>query len=270
MGQLDEAEYARLETQVREIEKLVNSGAPGDAGVLLRNFLSNAKSRMEEIRQDQGMDGESKKDRREREAAMAVQLAEMEHRLSAGEKQRYSGFMELEYFRKADFEELEEFYSNSWDRLSEGGKNQMSVRVWGGIRRHEYSFDELPEKMREKESERIYQQLTGAIEPSAGIRNVPPQSKADFVREYEAGNEKATTKILSGDGFAAYSPDTLKASSVKADAFTKEQRTEDETLKSKLKSGQGLSLSGLTLGESEEINVPSPQAANTARPAQKS
>ena len=223
MSGLDEVEYASLSDQVRKIEELSNSSQPEGVSYLLKNFLHNAKSRMAEIQDEEVRSEDEKKEQKSKETANVVQLAEMEHKLNAEEKQQYSGFLKFDYFTKANFDELESFYANSWDKLSESGKAEMSSRVWEGIKRKEYTFEELPETVREKESERMYQQLTGRIEPSASLQNIPPQDRADFVREYEAGNEQAAAKVLSRPIFAEYSPDTRKVSALQADTSTKEQ-----------------------------------------------
>jgi hypothetical protein len=262
VSQLDEVEYSRLAAQVQEIEKLVNSGQPGDVGLLLKSFLYNAKSRMEEIRHDEVRVEDEKKNHKTNETSTAVQLAEMEHKLNADEKQQYSGFLKLDYFTKPNFDDLEDFYANSWDKLSEGGKNQMSARIWEGIKRHEYTFEELPEKVREKESERMYLQLTGKIEPSASLQKVPAQDRADFVREYEAGNEQGASKILSRPAFAEYSPDTRNVSSFEDDTSTKGKAPEGQE-RSSLAAGQDavvaakLSASGISqVTDTEDILPP--------------
>ncbi len=270
VSQLDDVEYARLAAQVFEVEKLMNSGVPGGADLLLRSFLNGAKSRMEEIRHEERRAETSLKDRKDNETAGAVQLSEMERRLTAAEKQQYSGFLKLDWFTKADFEELEEFYAESWDRLSEGGKNQMSVRVWGGIRRHEYTFEELPQKLREKESERIYLQLTGAIKPNSGLQNVAAQVRAEFVREYEASNETATSKILGGDGFAGYSPETRTEASLNEASVAKPSGPV-EGINSQgphVKNQQETSLEGLTLDDSGSV-PPTGLAVPRVKPLEK-
>lgn len=251
MSQLDEVEYSRLAAQVQEIENLVGSGQSGDVGDLLKHFLHNAKSRMEEIRHDEVRAEVEKKEQKAKENANVAQLAEMEHNLSVEEKRQYAGFLKLDYFTKANFEGLEDFYANSWDKLSEGGKDQMSARVWEGIRRKEYTFDELPHIVKEKESERMYMQLTGKIEPSASLQNIPQQDRADFVREYEAGNEKAASRILSRPAFAEYSPDThddaaTKAASSSIKETSAEQKAASSASPEELLSAADLSISGVS------------------------
>jgi hypothetical protein len=253
---IDDVEYANLAEQVRRIELLVNADARSDSSYLLKSFLHNAKSRMEEIRHEEIRAEDDKKDQKAKETASVVHLAEMEYKLNSEEKQQYSQFLKLDYFTKANFDELEEFYEKSWDKLSESGKNQMSARVWEGIKRKEYTFDELPVEVRKKESERIYLQLTGKIEPSSSLQNISPEVRANFVREYDAGNDQATTKILSGRDFAEYSLDTRNASAFKADASAKEKTTDGKEKPTK-GSFEGIgSLEGLAFGDATEVSKP--------------
>lgn len=262
LGQLDEMEYARLAAQVLEIEKLVNSGQPGDLGFLLRSFLHNAKARMEEIRHDEIRDIESGKERKVTEIAQAVHLTEIEHKLSVAEKQQYAEFLQRDYFTKAQFDDLEGFYAESWDRLSERGKNEMSTRVWEGIKRQEYTFDELPEVVRKKESERLYLQLTGAIEPTPIVQNLSPQARAEFVRAYEAGNENEASKVLSGGSRTEAAQDKREASVLAADVSARDPKSvinadKDVAPEAKMaKDANAPTLSGLTVCESDTVEVP--------------
>ena len=270
MSQLDEVEYSRLAAQVQEIEKLVNSGQPGDVGYLLKSFLHNAKSRLEEIQHDEVRAEDEKKDQKAKEYSSVVQLAEMEHKLNADEKQQYSAFLKLDYFTKANFDELEDFYTNSWDKLSETGKDQMSARVWEGIRRKEYTFDELPHIVKEKESERMYLQLTGKLEPSSSLQNIPAQDRADFVREYEAGNEKAASKILSRPAFAEYSPDTREEAALQATSSSIKETSAEQKLASsaspeELLSAADFSISGISaVVEIGNTDTPTVQGAGNS------
>lgn len=270
MSQLDEVEYASLSDQVRKIEELTNSSQPEGVGYLLKNFLHNAKSRMAEIHDEEVRSEDEKKDQKSKETASVVHLAELEHKLNTEEKQQYSGFLKLDYFTKANFDELESFYANSWDKLSESGKAEMSSRVWEGIKRKEYTFEELPETVREKESERMYKQLTGRIEPSASLQYVPAQDRADFVREYEAGNEQAASRILSRPAFAEYSPDTRKESALQADSSTKEKASGESNdppnaSPQELLAESSFSISGVScIVEVENTETPKVQAAGNS------
>ena len=57
------------------------------------------------------------------QVAAAAALAAKETALSAKECETYKGFLEESYFTKKDFGRLDEFYTHSYDRLSEGGKD---------------------------------------------------------------------------------------------------------------------------------------------------
>lgn len=58
-----------------------------------------------------------------------------ETKLSPTEKQKFSALLIHDHFTKADFPRMDAFYSSSaYDRLSEAGKDQLSMRFWAGIR----------------------------------------------------------------------------------------------------------------------------------------
>lgn len=264
MSQSDEVEYSRLAAQVFEIEKLVNSGQPGDVGFLLKSFLHNAKSRMEEIRYEEIRTEDEKKDQKSKEAANVVLLAEMEHRLSTEEKQQYSGFLKLDYFTKANFDELENFYADggAWDKLSESGKAQMSHRVWEGIRRDEYDFDELPEAIRKKESERLYQQLTGKNQADPNLESLSQQDRAEFIRAHESGDDKSEAKILGRKSFSMNVSTTsstevsLREASVSSKKEVEVQKVSVGEQREKNGQVEESAFSGFTLAEASEITKP--------------
>ena len=261
MSQLDDVEYANLAEQVRRIEELVNSGQAGGSDYLLKGFLNNAKARMEVIRQDEH-GSEEKKEQKSRENANAVILAEMEHRLNSVEKEQYSGFLKLDYFTKANFEELDEFYEKTWDKLTEEGKSQMSYRVWEGVRQGEYSFDELPENVRKKEAERLYEKLVGTERAPASLANIPQQDRADFIREYEAGNEKAVTEVLNRESFSmnvsthSSTEGSLRDPSVSPKEEGVDQKASETESKRASKEIEGQIFQGFTLAEATEAVKP--------------
>jgi hypothetical protein len=235
---VDDVEYANLAEQVRRIELLVDADTRGDSSYLLKSFLHNAKSRMDELRPDEIRTEDEKKEQKAKETAGIAQLAEMEHRLSAREKQQYSEFLNLDYFTKANFDELESFYADggAWDKLSESGKAQMSHRVWEGIRRDEYDFDELPDSVRKKESERLYQQLTGQIQSDPNLAKITQQDRVDFIREHEAGNEKEATQVLNRESFSQH---VGRSASIEADHLKESKSGEKFSDKSMEKTNAG-------------------------------
>lgn len=202
MTESREAEYSRLAGQAEEIEKLIKSGARQDAGYLLTAFLENVRSRMDTIRFDETLVQQEQKERKEKETAAVTVLVEREQSLNSTEKEQYGEFLKQDYFTKSNFGDLEEFYAKTWDKLSDGGKNEMSHRVWEGIRHDEYSFDELPEGLRKKEAEHLYDQVRGKTEADPGLKNIPQHDLDDFIREQEAANETAVTEVLSRKAFS--------------------------------------------------------------------
>lgn len=275
MSELDEMEYARLAAQVEEIEIVMSSGQPRDVGDLLKQFLHNAKSRMDEIRHDEISSGE-KRDQKAKEIATSIaHLVEMEQRLSSVEKQQYAGFLNFDYFTKANFDELENFYASSWDKLSEGGKDQMSARVWEGIKRKEFTFDELPHIVKEKESERMYLQLTGKIQPSSGLQNIPPLDRADFVREYESGNEKAATQVLNRESFAmkvsttSSAEGTLREFSVSSKKEAGDQKLQKSESRESNDASEDISLAGVVLAEASDVSSPAVRNHGSSAPIER-
>lgn len=208
---------------------------------------------MEVIRQDE-QTSEEKKEQKARESATILQLVELEHKLNSVEKEQYSGFLELDYFTKANFEKLDDFYDKTWDKLTQEGKSQMSYRVWEGVRQGEYTFDELPENIRKKEAERLYEQLVGTERAPAALANIPQQDRADFIREYEAGNEKAVTEVLSRESFSLnVSTHSATEGSLRDPSVSSEVKADDSDKftapEERLKATNEISLAGLSIGE---------------------
>lgn len=257
MAGQDEVEYAKLEDQVATIEKALNSGRHGEVSSLLGAFIENAKTRMADL-QESGVftDGTEKK-KREGSSIEIAAMVQREHRLSASEKEQYGGFLELDYFTKANFGELESFYSGSWDKLSEDGKAQMSHRVWEGIRQGEYTFEELPDTVRKKEAERLYEQLTVGTEITGSLANIPEQDRTDFIREYEAGNDKAVAEVLGRESFSmSVSTTSSKEDSLRESSATTEIKADEKNTRDENDSTLDLGIAGITLADSSEVSAP--------------
>lgn len=265
---LAKVEYARLAELVKEIERLLAAAAPGEVGIRLTSLAHSAKSRMEDIQAELVLSEATKNDEKVKLAAGVAHLAALETKLGEEERHQYGEFLKLSYFTKVNFADLDRFYTHTWDRLSERGKDEMSARVWEGVKQKEYTFDELPGAVREKESERIYQQLTGKIESSTSLQTVPKETRTEFVREFESKNEDATTRILSGEGFSGYTPGRKRIATPKAESLTGEIQSADEQLRAKLKNEE-ISLSGITVFEVDTVSVPTVSGGDTASPAQK-
>ncbi len=171
--------------------------APGP-NILLANFVENAKSRVGFI--ERKIKESQEKDSRIEEQTKAFvalrQDAERETALSESERQTYDSFLSEDFFTKKDFSRLDQFYSHSWDRLSQHGKDQMSHRVWEGVRQGEYRFDELPESVREKEAKQVYKRLHDSSIGAGSAVGVSEKDRTEFIRAYESGQKEEAGKIL--------------------------------------------------------------------------
>ncbi len=135
------------------------------------------------------------------QATAAAALAAREAKLSAGERQTYGSFLKEDFFTKKDFGKLFDFYSHTWDRLSQSGKDEMSHRIWEGVRRNEYKFSDLPDPVKEREEKQAYRRLHDPNIGAVGSDNIPAQDRTDFLRAYEAGDHKEASKVLDRDSF---------------------------------------------------------------------
>lgn len=194
---LDETEFRQLEGAVADVERLI---AAGQGTPTLMIFRDGAKQRLESLREEIAT-GDGK---REKDTATAVAVAAAvarEAALNAQEKQAYGGFLQKEFFTKRDFNSLDEFYSQSWDKLSEPGKTEMEHRVWEGIRKEEYKFSELPESVRERSADRVYKGLVANDTNVVDDSNIPEKDKQDFMRAFRSGNNREAHKLLDRDSF---------------------------------------------------------------------
>ena len=199
ISEADRIECASLERAVSDVERTLLS-YPLGTRPFFNAFLQNAKARLGFL---ETRIQEAEREQREHatnEVAL-VALANKERALNAQEKEAYSGFLKEDFFTKKDFGVLEQFYAKSWDRLSEGGKNQMSHRIWEGIRREEYAFSELPQWVREKEAKHAYMRLRDSTIGSADAARIPEQDRKDFIRAYESGKREDAEKILERESF---------------------------------------------------------------------
>jgi hypothetical protein len=195
----DEMERDNLQGAISGVEAALAASTPGTREPL-ENFLRNAKSRVS-VLEKKIKDAEVDRENHARDQMALADLATRETALNAKEKEAYSGFLKEEFFTKRDFAKLSEFYSHTWDRLSEGGKDQMSQRVWEGIRRDEYSFGDLPASVREKEAKHAYMRLHGSSISIGGAAEIPEQDRNEFLRTYESGKERDAEKILERQSF---------------------------------------------------------------------
>ena len=198
----DEQERNNLLRAIADVETAIAVSTPGTRRVL-ENTRDNAMRRIATL--DKRIE-EAKVERAtevQLQAAATAALVAKEKGLSAAEQETYGGFLKETFFTKKDFGKLEQFYAHSWDRLTEGGKDEMSHRVWEGVRHGEYRFTDLPKDVRAKEEDRLYKKLTTSSKEHESLDQIRETDRNDFVRAYKAGNREEVGRILNHESFRA-------------------------------------------------------------------
>jgi hypothetical protein len=201
VSEADRMEQANLERIVADVERVTFSSPPGTRP-FFDGFLLNAKARLSVLEKKIQDEEHKEEEQKQSEVAMAS-LAEKETALDADEKAEYNGFLKEDFFTKKDFHRLDVFYAHSWDRLSQGGKDEMSHRIWEGVRRDEYKITDLPKSVQEKEEKQAYQVLRNSTGQSATTSRVPEQDRVDYLRAYESGSRDEAAKVLDRQSFKA-------------------------------------------------------------------
>lgn len=212
----EEAEYAGLLSTIAQIERtLVFS--PGDAGTvaLLTRFVENAKGRLDALEREAKHNAEKEKTAAETNLQIAAAV-EHEKALNEAERIEYAALLEHEYFTKAEFGKLEHFYSNSWDKLTDEGKDEMSQRVWGGVRQGEYKFTELPDPVKEKEAQRMEMRLGKSDELVGSLSSIPTNDRDDFMNARKQGNRELSYGVLDRPSFAQHAAPSEVRDTVKS------------------------------------------------------
>ncbi len=197
----DQNERSGLHRAIADVETALLASTPGTRRIL-ESSLEGMKGRIATLDKKIGdAIHEREVQAREQAASIAAQ-AQKEVRLSESEKRTYSGFLAKEFFTKQDFKSLDQFYSKSWDRLSEDGKEEMSHRFWEGIRHNEYRFTDAPAIVQEKESRMVFRDLTGPSNAQTRtLEQIPEADRADFIRAYQNGDRNEVGRVLSRDSF---------------------------------------------------------------------
>jgi hypothetical protein len=203
ISELDEAELGRLQDAVTKAENALyfSGNAPSDQIGKLRREIQNSKQQMGQIEvawQQKDREAEAKEHEQQ---MMFSTLVANETALNPQERQQYGDFLKEKFFTKSDFNNLAHFYSHSWDKLTEGGKEQMSHRVWEGVRHGEYKFDDLPDVVKEKEAGRLDQLLTQSATVPKDLEPIPENDRRQFVQAYEAGEKKRSYEVLGRPSF---------------------------------------------------------------------
>jgi hypothetical protein len=227
MSQLDEVERHRLAEAVSQMEVFLHQNTAAlDAAVLrmLNNFIENARHRLALLDEEITVENRHRKETEEQKLATLHRLAERELALTREERETYSRFLEKDSFTKSDFTALSGFYSSAWDRLSEGGKAEMSTRVWEGVRRQEYTFSELPEVVKQKEAERLHLLLLRDSGIATDLGKIPQADRDDFQSAWTTGKRKEACEILDRPSFA----ENVAVSSREIKSSTAVGKTADE------------------------------------------
>lgn len=204
MDGLDEVERLSLEQSIARIETVIASEAASYGSSMtsmLVRFVENAKQRIGSLDQQNQSVAEEKRKQQEQDLTIA-HMVERETALNQAEREQYGVFLAKEFFTKSDFGELESFYTNTWDRLTEGGKAQMSHRVWEGVRRDEYKFSELPEVVKEKEAESLRELLARSKRAPSDLDNILERDRDEFISAWDAGKKRESYEILDRPVFA--------------------------------------------------------------------
>ncbi|SKB01887.1 hypothetical protein SAMN02745166_03495 [Prosthecobacter debontii] len=199
----DEQEFWRLQTAISQVEALIANGAIASNSMLnkLLSIADDSKKRIAQLEQSDELRPADEKKQRTVELALVKYLVEKETALNAAERGQYESFLSREFFTKDDFSSLESFYANTWDKLTETGKAQMSHRVWEGVRRDEYDFSELPETVREKEAQRVRDMFSALKDMPPEMRNIPAADRDDFIKAWDSGRKREAYSVLDRTSF---------------------------------------------------------------------
>ena len=195
----DEQERSSLLRTMADIERAIVNSPPGSHRIL-ETTLDSVQKRVATL-DKKIAEAKAQHEAEQKAATAAANLVVKETALNARERETYGGFLKEEFFTKKDFGKLAEFYAHTWDRLSESGKDEMSRRVWEGVRREEYRFSELPDVVREKEAARVYKRLRASSIGAEAESRIPARDRQDFMDAYEAGRSKEAEKILDRPSF---------------------------------------------------------------------
>ena len=198
---MEEAEYAGLRAAISQIENLLRL-APDSQGSgvgMLQRFVENAKSRMAAIEKHAQQEAEEQK--RSSDQAAVAAMVEHERALNSAEKREYAGLLSHDFFSKADFGQLEHFYSHTWDKLTDEGKGEMSHRIWEGVRRGQYRFTDLPVSVEEGEAQQVQAALQDSRKAQGELSAIPEVDRTDFIRARDAGEKQQSYQILNRPSF---------------------------------------------------------------------
>lgn len=203
MTSVDKIESDQLSELISVLQKLIFEGGGSLAATtsMLVAKLAEAQSRAGFVDVEVKATKEAEEKKQLEQIAGVVRMAERETALSREEKREYASFLTVAYFTRGDFNRLDKFYSHTWDRLSEQGKNEMSRRVWEGVNRGEYQFSELPESVKSREADRVHSSLTQGTGRLILENAIPAADRTEFVHRYSSGEREAAYRVLDRPSF---------------------------------------------------------------------
>ncbi|MBX7210390.1 MAG: hypothetical protein K1X78_18915 [Verrucomicrobiaceae bacterium] len=204
MSALDKIESDQLSELIGVLQKLIFEGGGSLAATtsMLVAKLAEAQSRAGFVDVEVKATKQAEEKKQLEQIAGVVRMAERETALSREEKREYASFLTVAYFTRGDFNRLDKFYTHTWDRLSEQGKDEMSRRVWEGVHRGEYKFSELPESVKSRESDRVHSSLTQGTGRLSEADAIPAADRTEFVQRYSSGESEAAYRVLDRPCFA--------------------------------------------------------------------
>ncbi len=261
----EDQEYKRLQAEVAQIENSLARAAASGSTVAsaLATYLNSLKTRLFTL--DEKHKALEQEKQRSTDQQNIAALVERESALSEREREQFGGFLEKEFFTKADFGDLEGFYCSTWDRLSEGGKAEMSQRIWEGVRHGGYAFCELPEIVKEKEAQRLRDALVAGDRQEGELAQIPAQNRADFVQAWDSGNRQEAYKVLERPSFAehvARSPEITPSKNAVGEGVADTQEVKTEETKIEKTKGTETTRSAGTL----DFKDVDPEAHNLSAP----
>lgn len=204
MVEANEAELARLDKLISELQwQIFNAGGFQAASTsMLVKRLSEVQSRSTWAHHDEQHEKDKKVQSEQREQSIAIAKAECELALTLSEQREYASLLTCEFFTRSMFPRLDGFYNNTWDRLSEGGKAEMSKRVWESVRQGQYKFHELPDSVKDKEAKQVACYLTHDSTKGFFANEIKEADRNEFLKAHAAGCKAESYQVLDRPEFA--------------------------------------------------------------------
>lgn len=231
MGDATNYLAAGIREAIERIEAALKSGVNLSNEFSLKGELLNKQGQLAEASLEEMHFDKEKKEDKARQTSAVSYLVEQETKLNAQEKERYGNFLAMQYFTKQNLNDVGVFYRDSWDKLSENGKEEMDKRVAEGIRRGEFTVEEMPESMKQRLSGRLEKHGvdTGSIQSTADRESTKSSLHAEKSASSEADSrdvehvqkkgtneakeeKKATDELALGEVTTPVNPINLRSS----------------------------------------------------------